>query len=105
MIQRTALFVGTVDPDHSDEFDRTVREEVLPLLRQIPSIRSANVLKTVQQEAGIPEVYQTYMLRFDDMAGMEEMLASEGRVAVHQAMSRILPWFDGHVVHMVAEVH
>lgn len=102
MIIRTALFVGDVAEANREAFDRSVRQDVLPLLRQLPGVVSAEVWKTGQQEDGLPEIYQSYQLRFDDLSGMEAMLQSDQRKAVHDAMARILPWFDGRIVHLVS---
>lgn len=103
MIVRTAMFVGDVEPDRREEFDRIVRQEVLPLLRALPGVTSAEALRTREQEDGLPPVYQAYHLRFPDRQAMEAMFESEERKAVHDAMSRILPWFQGQIVHMVSD--
>lgn len=102
MIIRTALFVGDVAEAHREAFDRSVRQDVIPLLRQLPGVVSAEVWKTGQQEDGLPGIYQSYQLRFDDLSGMEAMLQSDQRKAVHDAMACILPWFDGRIVHLVS---
>jgi antibiotic biosynthesis monooxygenase (ABM) superfamily enzyme len=104
MIVRTAMFVGNVDPHRQEAFDRTVQVEALPLLQALPGVIEANVLRTLDQEEGLPAIYQIYQLRFQDRAAMEAMFESAERLAVHDIMSRILPWFEGTIVHLVSEV-
>jgi len=103
MIVRQAIFIGAVAPDRQDAFDAHVAAQVLPLLRSLPGVASAAVLRTRDRDAGAPEIYQIYQLRFADMAAMETMLASEARLQVHEAMAAVLPWFDGQIVHLVSE--
>jgi hypothetical protein len=103
MIIRTAMFVGTVESARQAEFDRAVQQEALPALRALPGVIAVEVLKTLEQEDGLPAIYQTYHLQFSDRAAMEIMFESDERLAVHQVMSRILPWFQGQIVHLVSE--
>lgn len=103
MIVRTAIFVGKVDEVHQSDFDRVVREEALPCLMALPGVVSVDIMKTLEQETGLPGIYQTYHLHFRSVAAMEAMFESEERKAVHQVMSRILPWFDGQIVHLVSD--
>jgi len=104
MIMRQAVFIGAVAEDRQPEFDAHVASEVLPLLRQLPGVTSAEALRTEEAETGAPDIYQIYQLRFRDLAAMETMLASPERKQVHDAMASILPWFDGIIVHLVSVI-
>ena len=103
MIIRQAIFVGTVDPSYRKAFDVHVATRVLPLLRTLPGLTEAKVLKTLEADAQGPEVYQIYQLQFPNIAAMQMMLASERRQDVHKAMAKILPWFEGMILHNVFE--
>lgn len=103
MIVRQAIFLGDVTPDQQAHFDQTVREEVIPLLQGMPGIRVARALKTMTADEGAQCIYQIYHLEFDSLDDMQLMLESEQRKDVHDAMARILPHFDGEIVHYVHE--
>lgn len=97
------MFVGEVSAERQTDFDRSVQDEVLPLLRALPGVKTAEVLRTREQEEGLPGIYQIYQLCFADRVAMTAMFDSDERLAVHDAMSRILPWFEGRIVHLVSE--
>lgn len=103
MIVRQAIFLGDVAPDQRAHFDRTVRDVVMPLLQGMPGIRVARALKTMMADEGAQRIYQIYHLEFDSLDDMQLMLASDQRKDVHDAMARLLPHFDGEIVHYVHE--
>jgi hypothetical protein len=103
MIIRQAIFMGAVDARHRDAFDAHVACRVLPLLRVLPGVTEARVLRTLEADTDAPPIHQIYQLHFADRAAMEAMLASERRRDVHDAMAEILPWFDGVILHTVSE--
>ncbi|WP_281019908.1 MULTISPECIES: hypothetical protein [unclassified Minwuia] len=103
MILRQAIFIGSVVEDRQADFDAHVVSTVLPLLRQLPGVTSAEALRTREAEAGAPDIYQIYQLRFPDLTAMKMMLDSPERMQVHDAMAVILPWFEGSIFHLVSE--
>jgi hypothetical protein len=104
MIIRTAQFMGTVASGDQTKFNETVDQKVLPILRQLPKILQAEVLRPITSDPGAPALYQVLQLRFPNVAAMEEALESPNRAKVHEIMSEVLPLFEGEIFHYVSHV-
>jgi len=98
MIIRNAVFEGTVD--NQELFDRSVTEELIPLIKRFPKIRDVKVLKNIWLEDGAPPIYLVLQLCFDTNEDLEEALNSQQRAASKAKAEEIIPLLKGRVYHM-----
>lgn len=103
MIIRSAVLEGTVAPADQPEFDRQMREEVLPAITRYPGIREVRLRRPVESEPEAPPVYVVFELVFDSISDMHAALASPVRAQVRGEIAKAMKMFQGRVYHLVLE--
>jgi len=107
-ILRCGYFEGTVDESTRPELDRYVDEQVVPLLVQLPKIRSVRVLRARQVEDGAPPYYMTFEMLYDSNEDIEAALKSPVRVAIRNKLAHVMATLQGarllHINHEVVDV-
>lgn len=85
MVKLVALYKKPADPA---EFDRQYFEGHLPLAKQIPGLKRADVAKITGAPGGESEYYMIAELYFDDMEALKAGMSSpEGKAAAKNVMS------------------
>ncbi|RUM96680.1 EthD family reductase [Pseudaminobacter arsenicus] len=101
MIVRSAFLEGHVEEADQEQFDRSMRENVLPAIRSYPGIRDVRLRRLVVPEEGAPPAYMIFDLYFDSVADMNAALASETRQIVRSKIAENMGPFKGRVYHLV----
>lgn len=101
MIIRSAYLEGSVDAADRAEFDRRMREVVLPAILTYPRIRDVKIRRLALPEPGAPPVDTVFDLHFDSIEDMEFALASATRQEVRAKIAEAMPLFKGRVYHLV----
>ena len=107
-ILRCGYFEGTVDESARPGLDRYVDEHVVPLLVQLPKIRSVRVLRALELEDGAPPYYMTFEMMYDSREDIQAALASPVRAAIRDKLAHVMATLRGarllHINHEVADV-
>lgn len=101
MIVRSAFLEGHVEKADQEQFDRSMRDNVLPAIRTYPGIRDVKLRRLVVPEDGAPSAYMIFDLYFDSVADMDAALASETRQIVRTKIAENMGPFKGRVYHLV----
>ncbi len=104
MIIRSAQFLGTVAVEHQVQFDAIVNGPVRDLMKTFPGLRRLEIHRPLDMDTGAPPIYQIYNMAFDDIEAMDTALNSPVRKSIHTQMDKILPLFEGEIVHYVWSV-
>lgn len=83
-----------------DQIDRVM----VPAMSAFPGVRGVQALWPQQREADPPPIACQLLVRFDDKAGMERMLASAERVALRPQVLELVAQFDGTLAHIDYDV-
>jgi uncharacterized protein (TIGR02118 family) len=107
-ILRCGYFEGTVDESARAALDRYVDEHVVPLLVQLPKIRSVRVLRARDIEEGAPPYYMTFEMLYDSTEDIEAALNSPVRAAIRDKLAHVMATLQGarllHINHEVTNV-
>lgn len=104
MIIRTACFEGTVKPGDVDRFDVFVADEVVPLMKRFPGVRSVRVLRALSIEDEGPLLYMTFESCYDSVEAMERAFADPVRQVLKAKIAQIWPLFHGRLFHITQKV-
>jgi hypothetical protein len=104
MIVRTACFEGTVKPEDIDRFDAFVVDEVVPLMKRFPGVRSVRVLRAVSIEDDGPLLHMTFESSYDSVEAMERAFVDPVRQALKARIAEIWPLFHGRLFHVTQKV-
>lgn len=100
MIVRTACLQGSVKPQDIDRLDRFVAEEVVPLMKSFPGVRSVRVLRALCVEDDGPLLHMTFESAYDDEQAMRSAFTHPVRSELRARLEHIKPWFEGRMFHI-----
>ena len=107
-ILRCGYFEGTVGQSARAALDRYVDEQVVPLLVQLPKIRSVRVLRARDIEDGAPPYYMTFEMLYDSTEDIDAALKSPVRLAIREKLVHVMATLQGarllHINHDVTDV-
>ncbi len=103
MIIRSAVLEGSVKVPDQPEFDRYMKEQVVPAIGTFPGIRNVELRRIAKADNEAPAIYMIFDLHFDDLAAMNTALVSETRSRVRDQIKKGMAPFDGRVYHIVFE--
>lgn len=103
MIVRSAVLEGSVPEADRAEFDRQMRDIVLPAIATYPGIAKVRLRRVADVEAGAPPAYMIFDLYFPDLAAMHAALASQTRQLVRAKIAAAMPLFQGRVYHLIMQ--
>lgn len=103
MIVRTAYWSGDLPKENRDAFFAGI-QALKPKLQILPGVRDVRLKRPYEAESGPCYHFAELSVVFDDRAGLEAMLASEGRQAVRADFAQLAPLFTGSIHHINFEV-
>ncbi|HVV92484.1 MAG TPA: EthD family reductase, partial [Hyphomicrobiales bacterium] len=98
-----AYLEGSVDEQDREEFDRRVRETIMPAIRTYPGIEDVRLRRLAVADGDAPPVYMIFDLYFASLQAMDDALASATRATVRAGIASAMPLFKGRVYHLVFE--
>lgn len=102
MIERMAIFRGTVDPNSRKNFDDFVDSNMLPLISSFPGISAVEVLRPVSGDPSLEDVCLILKMSYKDVTSMDLALASPQRAANAAETETLLKMVsDPRVEHVV----
>ena len=104
MYSRFAFFVGRVVEGDEVSLNQALQNEILPLVRAIPNIVSANFHFCRNLEAGLPEIYAVLEMRYASQENAEASFATKEREEMRNALKSRLAAFRGKVIHMSCDM-
>jgi hypothetical protein len=73
-------------------------------MKQFPAIKGLQVKWAREFEEGAPAILLTLEHCYDSKADLERALASDARARVWDALSVVMPYFQGEVSHVNSDV-
>ena len=104
MMIRSAFWVGRPKPGQDIRFRAILSGEVMPMMRALPGVGSAEVLWPVEREDAPPDIACQILVRFENRAEMERMLGSSERRGMRGKVAELRSLFDGVMSHINYEV-
>ena len=104
MYVRCAFFEGVVQPTNQRIFDQCILEQVLPQMAKFPRCREVRALWGREFEDGAQDTYLILEHYYDTLEDIHKAIHSENREEVWLHLNKILPFFDGRICHVNAEV-
>jgi len=101
MIIRSAILEGTVNAPDQPEFDRYMKDEVVPVIGTFPGIRKVELRRINEADEEAPSIYMIFDLHFDNLDAMNAALASDTRHRVREQIKKGMAPFEGRVYHIV----
>jgi antibiotic biosynthesis monooxygenase (ABM) superfamily enzyme len=86
------------------QFDTAVNGLVKNLMVTFPGLLRLEIHRPLDMDVGARPIYQIYNMAFDDVEAMNAALDSPVRKSIHAEMDKILPFFEGKIVHYVWSV-
>ncbi len=104
MIVRSAILEGTVKPEDSERFDRAMRDEIVPLMKQFPGVKSVRVVraKTIEDD-GLP-IHMIFESVYESVDAMNEAFKAPVRTVLKAKIKSIMEMFDGRMFHITQEL-
>ena len=90
MLTRTAIYEGTIQAGREEEFFRRVREDLEPLWRRFPHVKAVRVQRTATADEDCRPIAMILEMDFEDMAAIEDCLASDIRPQAHEATEEVM---------------
>jgi hypothetical protein len=103
MLIRLAFFEGHIRSGREADFDRYVRETLLPIWRQTPNALRVEVLREVEADDGAHRFPMILQIAYPDRRALDEALASPVRARGREATRGLNEFFDGRIFHAVYE--
>lgn len=101
---RSAFWLGAPKPGMEAYFRDQIDRVMVPAMSAFPGVRGVQALWPRQREADPPPIACQLLVRFDDEAGMERMLASPERQSLRPQVLELVARFDGTLAHIDYEV-
>jgi hypothetical protein len=102
MFTRLALFEGEIRSGHEADFDRYVRETLLPIWRQTHALR-VKLMREVEADDGAHRFPMVLQIVYPDRKALHEALASPVRALGREATRGLYEFFAGRTFHAVYE--
>jgi hypothetical protein len=101
MFIRCAFFQGTVKPGLEADFNRYIREELVPLWTRFPGAQEVRVLRQVESDVEQPHFGMVLSVRYPTRESIDIALASEVRLQSREVSKALIAMFDGTVFHTI----
>jgi hypothetical protein len=101
MFIRCAFFQGTVKPGLEVDFNRYIREELVPLWTRFPGAQEVRVLRQVESDVEQPHFGMVLSVRYPTRESIDIALASEVRLQSREVSKALIAMFDGTVFHTI----
>jgi hypothetical protein len=104
MYCRSALFIGTVDPDNIDEFKSQLEGNVAEAILKFPGIINLEMKWAKEIDDGGPSLLLIIEHSYASKSDLEKALASDARAGSLEALKPVMPYFKGDVFHVNSDV-
>ena len=95
MFTRVGFFEGKIRSGHEADFDRYVRETLLPIWRQTPHALRVEVMREVQADDAAHRFPMVLQIAYPDRKALDEALASPVRALGREATRGLYEFFAG----------
>lgn len=104
MIRRYAIFFGSLKSGREEEFRRRIVEEARPIWLQMPGLMGIELQFSIDRDEGAPETPLILATVYEDLAAMNEAIASPQRTQASDIARAILAdCFVGNAYHYITE--
>jgi hypothetical protein len=103
MLTRLAFFEGKIQSGRDADFERYVRETLLPIWRQTPHALRVEVMREVEADDGAHRFPMVLLIAYPDREALDEALASPVRALGREATRGLYEFFAGRIFHAVYE--
>ena len=104
MYCRSALFIGTIEPEKMAEFKTQLEGDVAKAILKFPGIKGLQMKWSKEIDDGGPSLLLTLEHYYASKLDLEHALASEARAGSHAALKPVMPFFRGEVFHVNSDV-
>jgi hypothetical protein len=101
MYIRCAFFRGQVKPGLEAEFNRYIREQLVPLWTRFPGAQEVRVLRQLESDVDDPRLEMVLSVRYPSRESIDLALASEVRLKSREVSKDLIAMFDGTVFHTI----
>ena len=101
MYIRCAFFRGQVKPGLEAEFNRYIREQLVPLWTRFPGAQEVRVLRQLESDVDYPRLEMVLSVRYPSRESIDLALASEVRLKSREVSKDLIAMFDGTVFHTI----
>ena len=101
MYIRCAFFRGRVKPGLEAEFNRYIREQLVPLWTRFPGAQEVRVLRQLESDVDDPRLEMVLSVRYPSRESIDLALASEVRLKSREVSKDLIAMFDGTVFHTI----
>jgi len=103
MHTRSAIFEGTIHPGREEEFFSIVKEQLLPVWKQMPNAKAVRVMRMLNVDPGSPPIAMVQEIDYPSLEAVEEALASPVRLEGRAITDKMMEMFDGRFYHVIYE--
>ncbi len=104
MYCRSALFMGTVDPDQWETFKKQLEGPVADAILKFPGIKNLQIKWPKEIDDGGPSLLLTLEHSYASKSDLETALASDARAGSLAALKPVMAYFKGEVFHVNSDV-
>jgi hypothetical protein len=104
MIARCVYLEGTIEDSKKEEFEKFLIDEILPLMKRFPGVRSVRVMSALRVEDEGRNLCISFESIYPDLATMEFAFTQPIRGMLKQKLSEIMPLFHGKMFHITQTV-
>ena len=97
MLTRLAFFEGKIQSGHEADFDRYVRETLLPTCRQTPHALRVEVMREVEADDDAHRFPMVLQIAYPNRRALDEVLASPVRALGLEATRGLNEFFAGRI--------
>lgn len=101
MYIRCAFFRGHVKPGLEADFNRYIREKLVPLWTRFPGAQEVRVLRQVECDVDDPHLEMVLSVRYPTRESIDVALASAVRMESKEVSKALIDMFDGTVFHTI----
>lgn len=101
---RSAYWTGTPKAGQEQKFRDAIDGNLLAGLKALPAVRDVKILWPKRLEDSPPDIHCQILVYFDDVAGIDQMLASGERAELRKSVVAVAGLFDGQISHIDFEV-
>ena len=104
MIIRSAVLEGSVKPEDSARFDAFISNEIVPLMKQFPGVKSVRVLRANLIDEGGTPLHMIFESKYESMDAMNHAFTHPVRLELRAKLKEILELFEGRMYHVTQDV-